>query len=174
MSRIEFRQLVEPTLEIAATMSRWENDPELVPFIRHSANKEQSEKKVALTVDDIYRRLQTNQIYMIYAEGRLVGEMSYQIDPPVCYHKVSGTAWIGINIGEKSAHHKGIGQNAMEYLENELRSKGLKRIELGVFEFNERARCLYLKLGYREIGRIKDFTYWNGKMWQDIRMEKLL
>jgi hypothetical protein len=29
-------------------------------------------------------------------------------------------------------------------------------------------------MGYREIGRIDDFTYWQGKMWQDIRMEKYL
>jgi hypothetical protein len=32
----------------------------------------------------------------------------------------------------------------------------------------------YQKAGYREIGRIPDFTYWNDKMWQDIRMEKYL
>jgi len=47
----------------------------------------------------------------------------------------------------------------MEYLEKEIGNKGLKRIELGVFEFNENARRLYLKLGYKEIGRIDDFTY---------------
>jgi hypothetical protein len=27
-------------------------------------------------------------------------------------------------------------------------------------------------MGYREFGRIDDFTYWRGRMWQDIRMEK--
>jgi len=93
MSGIEFGRLIEPTSEIAATMGRWENDAELVPFIRHSANKEESEKRAILTLDDIHKRLQTNQIYLIYAEGRLIGEMSYQIDPPHCYHKVKGTAW---------------------------------------------------------------------------------
>jgi RimJ/RimL family protein N-acetyltransferase len=174
MSGIEFKQLKEPTSEIAATMGRWENDAELVPYIRHSANREDSEKKFVLTIDDIQKRLQSNQIYLIYMEGKIAGEMSYQIDPPLCYHKVTGTAWISIIIGEKSAHHKGIGHNSMRYLENEIRGKGLKRIELGVFEFNENARRLYLKLGYVEIGRINDFTYWSGKMWQDIRMEKLL
>ena len=33
---------------------------------------------------------------------------------------------------------------------------------------------LYQKLGYREFARISNFTYWDGKMWQDIRMEKYL
>ena len=33
---------------------------------------------------------------------------------------------------------------------------------------------LYQKAGYTEIGRIKDFVYWQGRLWQDIRMEKYL
>jgi hypothetical protein len=48
------------------------------------------------------------------------------------------------------------------------------RLELGVFEFNHAARRLYEKLGYKEIGREYDFTYYDGRMWPDIRMEKEL
>lgn len=55
-----------------------------------------------------------------------------------------------------------------------MKEQGLKRIELGVFEFNQQAQKLYQKLGYKEIGRIDNFTYWQGKMWTDIRMEKYL
>ena len=62
----------------------------------------------------------------------------------------------------------------MRYLEGQIREQGLKRIELGVFEFNASAIKLYKKMGYQEIGRIDDFTYWHEKMWQDIRMEKYL
>jgi RimJ/RimL family protein N-acetyltransferase len=62
----------------------------------------------------------------------------------------------------------------VRYLEDQIREAGCRRIELGVFEFNQRACRLYRKLGYREIGRIDDFTYWKGTMWQDIRMEKYL
>ena len=62
----------------------------------------------------------------------------------------------------------------MSHVETEIRLRGLARVELGVFEFNENARRMYEGLGYREIARIKDFTYWNGRMWQDIRMEKRL
>jgi RimJ/RimL family protein N-acetyltransferase len=174
MACILYRKLVEPTAEIAAVFECWDNDAEIVPFIRPSPSKEDLEKKLNVTVDDLRKRLQTHQFYLIYLEELLVGVMDYQVDPPHCYLKVNGTAWIGINIGEKSARHRGIGYEAMNYLENQIRSQGLKRIELGVFEYNENARRLYLKLGYAEIGRIKDFTYWDGKMWQDIRMEKLL
>ncbi len=172
MNGIRYERLSEPTPEIVAVMERWENDAELVPFVRVCASKADVEKKVLVTIDGIRERLLTHQTYLIYSEGQLVGEISYQVDPPICLRKVSGTAWIGINIGESSARHKGIGRDAMAYIETEIRLHGLKRIELGVFEFNENARRLYQKLGYNEIGRIEDFTYWNGKMWQDIRMEK--
>ena len=62
----------------------------------------------------------------------------------------------------------------MQYLEGEIRAQGLKRIELGVFEFNTNAIKLYRKLGYQEFARIANFTYWDRRMWQDIRMEKYL
>jgi len=105
---------------------------------------------------------------------RLVGEMNYQVDPEQLLRRVPGTAWIGIQIGEPRARGKGIGAQAMHYLEERIRDRGLRRIELGVFEFNKPARTLYRRLGYREFGRIPDFTFWKGKMWEDIRMEKIL
>lgn len=62
----------------------------------------------------------------------------------------------------------------MQYLEEQIKRHGLKRIELGVFEFNINVRKLYQKLAYLEIGRIDNFTYWQDRMWQDIRMEKYI
>jgi RimJ/RimL family protein N-acetyltransferase len=100
--------------------------------------------------------------------------MDYQIDPKVLYKKVARTAWIGIIIGEKIARGRGIGYLAMKYLEEQIKLQRLKRIELGVFEFNKNAIKLYKKLGYKEIARMNDFTYWQEKMWQDIRMEKYI
>ena len=100
--------------------------------------------------------------------------MNYQIDPDFLFKREAGTAWVGIVIGETSARGKGIGTQTMQHLEEQIQAKGLKRIELGVFEFNRSAIKLYKKLGYKEIGRIDDFTYWQGRMWQDIRMEKYL
>jgi RimJ/RimL family protein N-acetyltransferase len=100
--------------------------------------------------------------------------MDYQIDPPHLYKKERNTAWIGIVIGEGSARGKGIGAYAMEYLEEEIKQAGLKRIELGVFEFNINAIKLYERMGYKEIARLDGFTFWEDKMWQDIRMEKYI
>ena len=62
----------------------------------------------------------------------------------------------------------------MEKFETLVKEISLKRIELGVFEFNKRAQKFYEKIGYSRIGTIDDFTYWNGRFWSDIRMEKYL
>jgi RimJ/RimL family protein N-acetyltransferase len=100
--------------------------------------------------------------------------MDFQVNASYLYKKETGTAWIGIVIGEETARGRGIGGPAMQYLEGQIKLSGLKRIELGVFEFNTNAIKLYRKMGYREIARIDNFTFWQDKMWQDIRMEKYI
>jgi RimJ/RimL family protein N-acetyltransferase len=162
------------TPEIAASFNNWENDPALIPFIRPNQSQADLDKREAVTTETLQQRLEHDEIYLIYEGERLIGEMNYQVDPKHLFKKETGTAWIGINIGEESARGKGIGTVAMQFLEQQIRIERFKRIELGVFEFNTNAIELYQKLGYQEIGRIKDFTYWQGRRWQDIRMEKYL
>jgi RimJ/RimL family protein N-acetyltransferase len=171
---ISFIKLTQPTLEIAEASNKWENDPALIPFIRPNRTKDDLERLEIVTVESLARRLDHDEIYLIYSGGQLVGEMNYQADPKHLYKKESGTAWIGINIGEESARGKGIGAQAMKYLEKEINARGFQRIELGVFAFNTNAIKLYQKLGYQEIARIEDFTFWQDRFWQDIRMEKYL
>lgn len=171
---INFMPLREPTPEIIEALNRWENDPELIPFIRPNQTQVDLDRRETMTLDDLQKRLQHVHTYLIYLEGQLVGEMNFMVDPGHLYKKEPGTAWIGITIGEASGRGKGIGALAMRFLEEEIRDRGLKRIELGVFEFNARAIHLYQQLGYQEIGRVSDFTFWQDKLWQDIRMEKLL
>ena len=169
---IQFKNLTEPTPEVAEHLSKWENDPALIPLIRPNPNKEALLHRETVTVSDLEQRLEHNSIYLIYLDGQLIGEMNYQVDPGHLYKKEPGTAWIGIEIGEEIGRGKGIGSLALQYLEEEIKRQGLKRIELGVFEFNTNAIKLYQNMGYKEIARIDGFTYWEDKMWQDIRMEK--
>lgn len=171
---IHFEKLTEPTSVIAASISQWENDPALIPFIRPNPNREALLKREPVTAENLVQRLEHHHIYLIYWQRQLIGEMDYQIDPKYLYKKESGTAWPGITIGEESGRGKGIGYHALQYLEDQIKLQGLKRIELGVFEFNTNAIKLFQKLGYYEIARIANFTYWRDKMWQDIRMEKYL
>ena len=172
--KVHFKKLIEPTTEIAAALSKWENDPSLIPLIRPNPNAEALLRREPVTVDDLAQRIKHNHIYLIYMQGELIGAMDYQVNPAHLYTKETHSAWIGIVIGEEIGQGKGIGAQALRYLEVEIKLQGLKRIELGVFEFNTRAVRLYKKLGYKEIARIEGFTYWQGKMWEDIRMEKYI
>lgn len=171
---ITIQKLTDPTPEIAAVLEGWSNDPALVPFIRPSKDRQALEKKVSVTVETLQERLVHQTIYLITWDDKLVGEMNFMVDPSHLHQKVPDTAWIGILIGDEEARGRGIGTRAMQHLEDEIRDAGLRRIELGVFEFNRGALQLYRKLGYQEIGRIPDFTYWQGRLWEDIRMEKWL
>jgi RimJ/RimL family protein N-acetyltransferase len=169
---IKFRKLVESAAEIAERINKWENDPTLIPFIRPNKDREALEAREVVTLKELEERLEHHQIYLIYLEDQLVGEMDFQVDPKHLFKKETGTAWLGIIIGEETARGKGIGHLALQYLEEQIKLQGLKRIELGVFEFNKQAIRLYEKLGYKEIAYIENFTYWQEKMWPDIRMEK--
>ena len=112
------------------------------------------------------------KIFLIEYNGKVVGEVDYDLEFPHLIKNDKKTAWLGIVIGEEEARGKGIGRKAMEFIEQKSREAGVKRVELGCFEMNERAFELYKKIGFVEIGRIDNMTEYNGKWWQDIRMEK--
>jgi RimJ/RimL family protein N-acetyltransferase len=171
---LSFTKLLEPSTEFLEALNRWENDPALIPFMHICQSEEDVQKQTQVTLDDLKERLEHDQTWLIHLDGQLIGEMGFQVDPRHLYKKVPGTAWIGITIGEELGRGKGIGFQALQYLEEQIEQQGLKRIELGVFEFNTNAIKLYQKLGYREFARIDDFTYWQGRKWQDIRMEKYI
>ncbi|MBM7586054.1 RimJ/RimL family protein N-acetyltransferase [Bacillus pakistanensis] len=169
---IQFIKLIEASSSLVDVFNRWENDPTLIPLTRPSKNKLEMERQVKMSLEELTQRLENHHTYLIYLDEQLVGEMNYMVDPSHLYKKEAGTAWLGITIGEPEGRGKGVGFVALQYLENQIKQQGLNRIELGVFEFNKQAQKLYQKLGYKEIGKIDDFTYWQDKMWSDIRMEK--
>lgn len=172
MERIHFTPLVEPSAEVAAAFTRWENDPALIPISRPNKSAEDLERRQTITPEALGHRLRQQRVYLISLGTQLVGEMSYQVDPGHLFRRVPGTAWVGITIGEAHARGRGVGRAALGHLEQEIAAAGLARIELGVFEFNLPALALYTKLGYQEFARVDAFTYYQGRMWQDIRMEK--
>ena len=46
----------------------------------------------------------------------------------------------------------------------------LHRVDLQVFEFNERAIASYRKVGFREEGRLRQHMYRDGRYWDIIHM----
>ncbi len=172
--KIKFTQLITPTIEIVDTIIKWDNDPELRPLIRPNKNQNDINNQSHVTVNSLLKRLKYCSMYLMYLDEKLVGQMSFQIGFDHLYKNEPNTAWIGMGIGESHARGKGIGSKALVYLEEKIKQKGIHRIELGVFTFNKPAHNLYKTSGYQEIGRIDNFTYFQGKMWPTIHMEKYL
>jgi len=173
-AEIRIERLLEPTPEIVALFSVWENDPEIIPFIRPLSSEKDLLKRREITAETLKRRLESHEEYLIFLNDQVIGQLSVQIDPGHLAKKVENTAWIGIYIGEKQHRGKGAGTRALRHVESILRLRGICRIELGVFEFNKAAYRLYKRLGYTEFIRLDELAWWNDSMWRDIRMEKRL
>ena len=92
-------------------------------------------------------------------EGRYIGNCGI--------HRVeweNRCAAVGIMIGEKDCWDQGYGSDAMRtMLRFAFREMNLHRIELTVFDFNERARAAYRKCGFVEEGRRRSAWFSDGE-----------
>lgn len=171
--KILFEEVDKSQMKPFEYIAKWNNDPGIKYFI--GANF--SEKEMPdCTKEELHKNANkgTKRIYFIMVGDKPIGDLSIMIDPPHLKKKEKNTGWISICIGEEEYRGKGIAKLAMEFLEQECKRLHLLRIELGVFEYNERAHNFYKKMGYKEFDRIPKFVYYNNKWRADIRMEKYL
>lgn len=77
----------------------------------------------------------------------------------------NGSCTLGLFLGDPAERGRGVGSEAMQLLLafafDELR---LHRVELEVFEDNQRARRVYERLGFLEEGRRRE-SLWKGGRW---------
>ncbi|WEK55994.1 MAG: GNAT family protein [Candidatus Cohnella colombiensis] len=84
------------------------------------------------------------------------------------------TGRIGVVIGSSQHLGIGIGTEAMKVLiAFSFMEMNLNRLELEVYDFNERAYNCYVKSGFKEEGRLRQRYYRNGK-YADVIMMGLL
>lgn len=75
-----------------------------------------------------------------------------------------GVAWLGIGIGNREQWGQGYGLEAIELLlRYGFHELNLHRIQLSVFQYNERAIALYEKLGFLREGVYREFMQRDGK-----------
>ncbi len=170
---IHFKPLVIHE-SLAQQMASWYNDPEIAPFVHPTFTESEPHHFSTQDVLDQHHPDPKIKKYLIMDDDYPIGEFSITED----FHWLLGpkdkTTWISICIGEKSYWGKGISKITMAYIEAECKALGYKRIELGVFENNQKAHQLYLKMGYVEFARTEHMTYSQGAWRADIRMEKII
>jgi RimJ/RimL family protein N-acetyltransferase len=177
-SNVTYRPIDFESDRDCALLAKWTNDP----AIRHLIAPFQNDAEFANleTIESIQLEFQCRGPFqhvadlMILLDGIPLGTANLLIDP---LHRITPTkniSWYGIVIGEAKARGRGIGKKAIEHLEQISLENGSTIAEVGTFEFNSAGLALFKSLGYQEIKRLPDFTYWNGKMWADVRFIKNL
>lgn len=92
-------------------------------------------------------------------------------------NKIHRNAEVGIIIGELDETSKGYGTEAMRLLiDYGFNMVNLHRIELQVYDFNERAINTYKKLGFIEEGKRRESIYFEGEycdlVWMSVLREE--
>jgi RimJ/RimL family protein N-acetyltransferase len=83
-----------------------------------------------------------------------------------------GTSELGIAIGDKGAWNQGYGCEAVRLISDfGFTFCGLNTIYLWLIAFNARAQRSYLKAGFKEAGRIRQFYNVNGKRYDRVLMD---
>jgi RimJ/RimL family protein N-acetyltransferase len=177
-SKISYRPIDFGSDFDCGLIAKWSNDP----AIRHFIGLHQNE--VDLTKRETIESIQLQHAcrgpfkhladLMILLDEKTVGTLNIVIDP---LHRISpekNISWYGIVIGESEARGRGIGKHAIQHAEKLSLENGSTKAEVGTFEFNSAGLALFKSLGYEMIKKLPGFTYWNGKMWADVRMVKKL
>ena len=130
------------------------------------------------SLEEAHKRLQRilehgrNFMAAAFIEGELVGNCG--VNEIGDRFKTRHRAALGISI-KKKAWGLGLGTILMEKALLQARENGFTQVELGVFADNERARHLYQKLGFQELGRIpRAFYLKDGTYCDEVQMVKFL
>jgi ribosomal protein S18 acetylase RimI-like enzyme len=94
-----------------------------------------------------------------------------EMGPRVGRSKHVGIFGIAIKEGFREV---GIGQEMMKEIETHAERMGVEKIFLEVFDINDRARYVYEKRGYQEIGRIPGGVIYKGQYIDSVFMIKSL
>ena len=95
------------------------------------------------------------------AEDKVIGDIGLGD-----FDRSSGTAWVGIGIGDPDFRGKGYGTDAMRIiLRYAFEELNLHRVNLSVFEFNQRAIRSYEKCGFKYEGILREFIYKEDMRW---------
>jgi RimJ/RimL family protein N-acetyltransferase len=158
---------------------KWFNDPELRSM--YMGRKDEAHIPPLETIESIKNhRLNRDPAFeplgewMIIADQVPVGEVSLILNPPHKRSRGEKVVWPSIAIGEKSYLRKGIATWVIGQILLEGKKVSATHVEAGIYEFNLPMRKLIQKIGFKEIARIENFTWFEGRKWADVRYEMAL
>jgi putative acetyltransferase len=155
---------------------KWEDLDELAEFANSlieegaeiTLDRKQTRESEADYVSQSLIALEKDEMISVIAEadGKVVGNSSV-----TRYSRTSQSHLGMLGISVKADYREtGIGTEMMKVLIEESRKIGLKLLILDVFGTNDRARHVYEKAGFKEVGRVPGGLFRNGKYIDDVRM----
>ncbi|OJV66579.1 MAG: hypothetical protein BGO41_03920 [Clostridiales bacterium 38-18] len=169
---ITYREVDFGEIDLFNLLAKWANDPEIRPFSTPRFSEDEYPKVHAIELMASLMEKPSKHTYMVFVAQQPVAEFSIDMHFEHLVTNQEDVAWISIVIGDSSFRGIGLGRRIMEFIEIEAIKLGATLIELGVFDYNERAIQLYKNVGFIPIATISNFVFNFGSWHSDIRMIK--
>lgn len=146
--------------EDASTFSGWHNDAGFLRLLDAGVARPRTEDEILKWFEEWQKSERTLAFAVRPLDSdRMVAFVS--LEDILWSH---GVAWLGIGIGDRDEWGKGYGHDTMSLvLSYAFRELNLHRVQLTVFEYNERAIALYEKVGFRREGVYREFMQREGR-----------
>jgi len=146
------------------TFVRWLNDPEVIQYLLMYMPFSQAEEE--RWFENHLNDSHSHIFGIETAEGKLIGNIGIeQIDWK------DRKAVLGIVIGEKDYWGQGYGTDAIRtLLRFAFATMNLNRVQLSVFDQNERAQRCYHKCGFKPEGRLRQAHFSGGRYHDELVM----
>ena len=155
--------------EMSKAFPRWNQNSEYIRLLNASARPMQSSKAELKWMEKEAEEISPAGYYFsirTLAEDKLIGEIGLDV-----INWSGRDAFVGLGIGETEYWSKGYGTDVMSILLRfAFMEINLRRVTLGVFEYNPRAIRSYEKAGFRHEGRLRRLLNREGRRWDNLFM----
>jgi RimJ/RimL family protein N-acetyltransferase len=155
--------------EMSKMLTRWNANSEYFRLLNSSARQMYSVKSMTKWLEEEVGEMSLESYYFsirTLAEDKLIGEIGLDV-----VNWPGRDAFVGLGIGETEYWSKGYGTDVMNVLLRFAFTEiNLRRVSLGVFEYNPRAIRSYEKAGFRHEGRLRGLLNREGRRWDNLFM----
>jgi len=155
--------------EMSKAFPRWYRNSEYLRLLNSSARPLHSPKAELKWMEEEAGEMSPGGYYFsirTLADDKLIGELGLDV---VTWP--GREAFVGLGIGETGYWGKGYGTDVMNVLLRfAFTEVNLKRVSLGVFEYNPRAIRSYEKAGFRHEGHLRKLLSREGRRWNNLYM----
>ena len=152
-------------------LARWSNDP----ATKHLYHRFEDAAHLALEIPpEHFCPSAEGTTLMVLLDGEPVGHAVLRLGSPKLLEARETDAWIALMIGEPQRRGQGLGRATLAHLEALAVQQGATRAEVSVFAYNEGSLSFFQRQGYVEVTRIDARAWFDGRLWDEVRLRKLL